>query len=198
MYIHGEVEILYWKNWIYVDIKKIGRKMMPIMKKFLKVILCFIGLICAIALIFLMSISYITNYKKVTVDTSNSPNGQYELVLQAVGEPDWPFGSASGRLVLKEGKDKVSETDFELRNDGGSITSSCWEVTWYEDYVEVILSGEEQFDEQVILYFDGTKEIQQLTDTEADYISKDELDESRVIAEQSFDVDLNDVICCEL
>lgn len=165
---------------------------MPIMKKFLKVILCFIGLICAIALIFLMSISYITNYKKVTVDTSNSPNGQYELVLQAVGEPDWPFGSASGRLVLKEGKDKVSETDFELRNDGGSITSSCWEVTWYEDYVEVILSGEEQFDEQVILYFDGTKEIQQLTDTEADYISRDELDESRVIAEQSFDVDLND------
>ncbi len=114
MYIHGEVEILYWKNWIYVDIKKIGREMMPIMKKFLKVILCFIGLICAIVLIFLMSISYITNYKKVTVDTSNSPNGQYELVLQAVGEPDWPFGLASGRLVLKEGKDKVSETDFGL------------------------------------------------------------------------------------
>ncbi len=162
------------------------------MKKFLKVILCFTGLICAIVLIFLISISYITNYKKVTFDTSNSPNGQYELVLQAVGEPDWPFGSASGRLVLKEGKDKVSETDFELRNDGGSITGSCWEVTWYEDYVEVILSGEEQFDEQVILYFDGTKEIQQLTDTEADYISRDELDESRVIAEQSFDVDLND------
>lgn len=162
------------------------------MKKFLKVILYFIGLICAIALIFWMSISYITNYKKAKVDTSNSPNGQYELVLQAVGEPDWPFGSASGQLVLKEGKDKVSETDFELHNDGGSISSSCWEVTWYEDYVEVILSGEEQFDEQVILYFDGTKETQQLTDTEAEYISGDELDESRVIAEQSFDVDLND------
>ena len=61
----------------------------------------------------------------------------------------------------------------------------------YEDYVEVILSGEEQFDEQVILYFDGAKETQQLTDTEAEYITGDELDESRVIAEQSFDVDLN-------
>ena len=86
---------------------------------------------------------------------------QSELSLK---EPEWPFGSASGRLVLKEGKDKISQTDFELHNDGASISSSCWKVTWHEDYVEIILSGEEQFDEQVILYFDGTKEIQQLTD----------------------------------
>ena len=118
-----------------------------------------------------MSISYITNYKKVTVDVSNSPNGKYELTLQAVGEPGWPFGSASGRLVLKEGNDKISQTNFELYNDGGSIHSSCWEVTWYEDYVEVILSGDEQFDEQITLYFDGTKDIRQLTDTEENYIT---------------------------
>ena len=84
------------------------------------------------------------------------------------------------------------DTDFELHNDGGSITSNCWKVTWYEDYVEVILSGKEQFDEQVILYFDGTKEIQQLTDIAVDYPSGEELDESRVITEQSFDMDLND------
>ena len=160
-----------------------------------KAIFGFIGLICAMFLILGMSFSYITNYKKVTIDTSNSPDGKYELTLQAVGEPDWPFGSASGQLVLKEGKKKVSETDFELRNDGGSISSNCWKVTWHEDYVEVILSGEEQFDEQVILYFDGTKEIQQLTDIadiEVDYPSGEELDESRVINEQSFEVDLND------
>ena len=102
---------------------------------------------------------YTVNYKKTTCDTSFSPDGKYELILQAVGEPDWPFGSASGRLVLKEGKDNISQTDFELHNDGACISSSCWEVTWYEDYAEVILSGYEQFDEQVILYFDGTKNI---------------------------------------
>ena len=56
----------------------------------------------------------------------------------------------------------------------------------------MILSGEEQFDEQVILYYDGTKEIQQLTDIAVDYPSGEELDESRVITEQSFEVDLND------
>ena len=161
------------------------------MKKFLIIILCFIGLICGMVLILVLPFSYITNYKKLTVDTSNSPDGKYELTLQAVGEPDWPFGSASGQIILMEGKDKISQTDFELHNDGGSITSNCWKVTWYEDYVEVILSGEEQFDEQVILYFDGTKEIQQLTDIAVDYPSGEELDESRVITEQSFDVDLN-------
>ena len=103
------------------------------------------------------------------------------------------FGSASGRLFLMESKDKISQTDFELHNDGASISSSCWKVTWHEDYVEIILSGEEQFDEQVILYFDGTKEIQQLTaDIEVEYPSGERLDESRVITEQSFDVELND------
>lgn len=161
------------------------------MKKFLKSMLCFIGSLVALIVVFWFCISYTVNYKKTTCDISVSSDGKYELTLQAVGEPDWPFGSASGRLVLKEGKDKISHTDFELHNDGGSINSSCWDVTWYEDYVEIILSGEEQFDEQVILYFDGTKDIQQLADIEEGYISGDELDESRVIPEQSFDVDLN-------
>lgn len=161
------------------------------MKNFLKITLCIAGSFIALIAVFWLCISYTANYKKTTCDTSVSPDGKYELTLQAIGEPDWPFGSASGRLILKEGKDTVSETDFELYNDGGIISSRCWEVTWYEDYVEIILSGEEQPDKQVILYFDGTKESRQLADTQEDSISGDELDESRVIEEQSFDVKLN-------
>lgn len=162
------------------------------MKKFM---LCIMGSLIALFVVFWCCISYTVNYKKITCDTSVSPDKKYEVVLQAVGEPEWPFGSASGRLVLKEGEDKISQTDFELHNDGASISSSCWKVTWHEDYVEIILSGEEQIDEQVILYFDGTKEIQQLTDVadiEVEYPSGERLDESRVITEQSFDVELND------
>ena len=164
------------------------------MKNFLKIMLCIIGSFITLIVVFWLCISYTINYKKTTCDTSVSPDGKYELTLQAVGEPDWPFGSASGRLVLMESKDKISQTDFELHNDGGSITSSCWKVTWYEDYAEVILSGEEQPDERVTLYFDGTKEAQQLTDMadiEVDYPLGEELDESRIITEQSFEVELN-------
>ena len=174
--------------YIYEDIKKGAISM----KKFM---LCIMGSLIALFVVFWCCISYTVNYKKITCDTSVSPDKKYEVILQAVGEPEWPFGSASGRLVLKEGEDKISQTDFELHNDGASISSSCWKVTWHEDYVEIILSGEEQFDEQVILYFDGTKEIQQLTDVadiEVEYPSGERLDESRVITEQSFDVELND------
>ena len=136
------------------------------MKKFLKIMLCIMGSLLAVIVAFWFSISYTVNYKKITCDTSVSPDKKYEVILQAVGEPEWPFGSASGRLVLKEGEDKISQTDFELHNDGASISSSCWKVTWHEDYVEIILSGEEQFDEQVILYFDGTVDMKQLPNTE--------------------------------
>ena len=108
------------------------------MKKFLKIMLCIMGSLLAVIVLFWCCISYAVNYKKTTCDTSVSPNKKYELTLQAVGEPDWPFGSASGRLILMEGQDKISQTDFELYNDGGSITSNCWKVTWYEDYVEVM------------------------------------------------------------
>ena len=133
------------------------------MKKFM---LCIMGSLIALIVVFWCCISYTVNYKKTTCDTSVSPDKKYEVILQAVGEPEWPFGSASGRLVLKEGEDKISQTDFELHNDGASISSSCWKVTWHEDYVEIILSGEEQFDEQVILYFDGTVDMKQLPNTE--------------------------------
>lgn len=126
------------------------------MRKYLKVILCIIGAIALIIMIFWLCLYYEMNYKKTICDMDSSPDEKYQITLMAIGEPDWPFGSASGRLILKEGKKKISQTDFELKNDGGSISGDCWKVKWYEDYVEVILSGEEQEDEQFILYFDGT------------------------------------------
>ncbi len=136
------------------------------MKRIITIILCIASTLIVLILVFFLYILYMTNYKKSTCDTSISPDGKYELILQAIGEPDWPFGSASGRLILKKGKDKISETDFELHDDGGSISSDCWKVTWYGEYVEVVLSGEEQYDEQFVLYFDGKKDSHQLTDIE--------------------------------
>lgn len=130
------------------------------MKKVIKAILCILCILISLMTVIWFSFVYVTDYKKTICDTSISPDGKYELTLLAIGEPDWPFGSASGRLILKEGENKISKTDFELRNDGGSISSGCWKVTWYEEYVEIILSGEEQYDEQVILYYDAKKESQ--------------------------------------
>lgn len=140
--------------------------MIKTMKKFMKTLLYIMGLCIALIVVFRFCISYETNYKKTNCDTSVSSDGIYELELWAIGEPKFPFGSASGRLVLKKEGKKIAKTDFELYNDGGSISSNCWKVTWYEDCVEVILSGEEQNDEQIVLYFEGTVNMKQLPDRE--------------------------------
>ena len=128
------------------------------MKKFLKIMLCFMGSLVALIVVFWFCISYTVNYKKTTCDISVSPDGKYELTLQAVGEPNWPFGSASGRVVLKKDDQEISNVEFELHNDGGSISNRCWTVTWYDEYAEVTLSGEEQSDEHILLYYDGKTE----------------------------------------
>lgn len=134
------------------------------MKKLIKIVVGVIAIVFIIVVVFLGSIVYVSDYRITAIDTSVSPDGTYELVLQAVGEVDFSLGSAKGRLVLNEGKSNILKADFELYDGGGNIRSSIWEVTWYEDYVEVILVGEEQIDEQIILYFDGRKEVKQLTD----------------------------------
>ena len=43
-----------------------------------------------------------SDYKITKADTSVSLDGIYELVLQAVGETDFPFGAASGRQKFLE------------------------------------------------------------------------------------------------
>lgn len=154
------------------------------MKKIMKFVLGLVAVIFIIIAVFWGSFVYVSDYKITKADTSVSPDGTYELVLQAVGEADFSFGSASGRLVLYEGKSRISKADFELRDDGRNIRSSIWEVTWNEDSVEVILSGDEQFDEQIIFYFDGRKERKQLTDKE-EYTEFGDINEIEGITSQS-------------
>ena len=97
------------------------------MKRIMKIILGFVVFIIIVVL--WGSFAYVSDYKITNVDTSVSPDETYELVLQDVGEADFPFGSASGRLVLYEGKRRISKADFELFDDGGCIRSGIWEVT---------------------------------------------------------------------
>ncbi|GFI45234.1 hypothetical protein IMSAGC019_00544 [Lachnospiraceae bacterium] len=157
------------------------------MKKIMKFVLGFVAAIFIIIAAFWGSFVYVSEYKITKADTSVSPDGTYELVLQAVGEADFPFGPASGRLVLYKGKRRISQAGFELFDDGRSIRSNIWEVTWHEDYVAVILSGDEQSDEQIILYFDGKKESKQLTEGD-EMAEAEDVNESGEINSQTADL----------
>lgn len=104
--------------------------------------------ICVIACL------YILDMRIDVVDTKQSDDGEYELTLQSVGEP-FLFGSASGRIILKNGDKVIAKADIEVADDGMQIDESTWSVSWYEDRVKITLSGCEQPDQYLTIYFDG-------------------------------------------
>lgn len=97
-----------------------------------------------------------------TVDISESADETYTLSLQSVGTPVF-FGPASGRLILERDGEEIARYRFIVGDDGAQISTDTWAVTWEESGVQVILSGCEQYDEQIVLQFDGSVASETLT-----------------------------------
>ena len=123
-------------------------------KKILKIILCIFGALVILLLAAVGFFVYLLDYQVRTVDQSESPDGTYELLLQSVGSPLF-FSSADGRLVLKQGKEKIAERDFSLYDEGGSVRADIWQVTWLQEFVRIRISGSEQNDEWIEITYDG-------------------------------------------
>lgn len=114
-----------------------------IKKPEIKIIL---GTLCVFGLLLTMltgSLTYVIRYRTNDVDSSISPDGQYELLLQQIGDPDWPFGYTHARLVLKNDFRTIVKHRFDVANDGGAVQSDSWKVTWKDTCVEAVISGEE-------------------------------------------------------
>lgn len=121
---------------------------------------------CILVMVVLLPLGYVrykTRYEAEQISMSTSPDGDYELVIYSVGEPDFPFGAAHGRLVLKGKEKTVAYRSFEVANDGARFYDSDIETTWYGDRVEVVVSGSEQRDELVTLHFNGQTSSRRLT-----------------------------------
>ena len=117
--------------------------------------------LCITVLCFVGIFYYLIVFKVSNVDTSLSSGGEYSLTMQAVGEPFF-FGPADGQFILKKGEKRISKVKFSLRDDGGNISQDTWHVTWKKNQVELIICGEEQNDEQFLLFFDGKYKINEL------------------------------------
>lgn len=120
-----------------------------------------VGVFCGLVATLIGSFTYATKYRINPVDSSVSPDGKYELLLQQIGDPEWPFGSTHARLVLKDESGIITKYPFYVLNDGCSVHQDSWKVTWTDTYVKVVISGEEQNDDQYILYFDGKEDFKQ-------------------------------------
>lgn len=133
------------------------------MEKTIKIVAITLGVLALIVFIPFVCLRYTTRYKEKLVDKTSSPDKQYILSMYSVGEPYWPFGGAPGRLILEMANSKVARAEFEIANDGARFDEYSWDVTWCSDRVEVVLSGNEQYDELVTMYFDGGVERKRLT-----------------------------------
>jgi hypothetical protein len=126
------------------------------------------AVILAALLLLIGSFIYVARYRITEIDAATSPDGTYEIVFQAVGEPDWPFGYSHARIVLKRNGETVTKHKFDVANDGGVLHPENWSVRWEENCVKVMISGEEQPDAFYTYYFDGTVRHESLAVQELD------------------------------
>lgn len=133
----------------------------PLWTMWIRRIFQFIFLMIIVGILVYDLCVYSLNYAISTADRSESPGGKYTLLLQSIGSPVF-FSSADVRLVLKEGREKISTYKFVLSDDGRSVRSDIWKVSWKEDHVEIIISGDEQSDELIKMYYNGDTYNEQL------------------------------------
>lgn len=84
-----------------------------------------------------------------------SPNEEYTLVFEQLGDPAWPFGPTDVRLTLKNHNGKIIErVSTQLFNDGVSADEyNIASVSWNDDGVIVVLRASEMKDKEVSIAY---------------------------------------------
>ena len=93
------------------------------------------------------------------IATYHSPNGEYSLVFEQMGDPAWPFGPADVRLTLKNHTGKIIErVSAQVFNDGGSASKdNIASIAWNDDAVIIVLSACEMEDKEVSIAYSKAK-----------------------------------------
>ncbi len=91
---------------------------------------------------------YKNEYKLTDKGTELSPDGNFAVVFQMVGVPDWPFGSTHVKVTVKdtESNETIKIIDTHIQDDGATLQKDNWYVVWQSDSVEITLKGSEQED----------------------------------------------------
>ena len=89
------------------------------------------------------------NVKEIA--TYNSPDGQYSLVFEQVGDPTWPFGPTDVRMTLKDSDGKrIEQIDAQIQDDGANASEyNVASVTWNDDEVILVLRASEMTDKEI-------------------------------------------------
>ena len=107
------------------------------------------------------------------IATYHSPNGEYSLVFEQMGDPAWPFGPTDVRLTLKTNKGKIIERVSTQLNDDGTNASenNIVSVSWNDDAVVIILRASEMKDKEVSIAYNSRNNLPKIINGEG--LSKD-------------------------
>ena len=91
------------------------------------------------------------------IGTYNSPDGEYSLVFEQMGDPQWPFGPTDVRLTLKNRDGKIIErVSTQLSDDGANASEhNIASISWRDDAVIVILRASEMKDREVSIAYNN-------------------------------------------
>ena len=93
------------------------------------------------------------------IATYHSPDGEYSLLFEQMGAPQWPFGPTDVRLTLKNHSGKIVErVSTQLFDDGVSAGEyNIASVSWNDDAVVVILRASEMKDKEVSIAYNKSR-----------------------------------------
>lgn len=89
------------------------------------------------------------------VATYNSPDGEYSLVFEQMGDPAFPFGPTDVRLTLKkhDGK-RIQRISTQLMDDGSNASEyNIASISWNDDAVIVVLRASEMKDKEISMAY---------------------------------------------
>ena len=129
------------------------RKVKKVFKVIINIVLSFI----LITLIIIGIFFYILNCRVTYVDEANYDH--YSIVFEEIGEP-FLFGSATGRITLKDHDHIIQREKMDVANDGARISKNNWMVEWKDAYVLVTIFQDEGLTIEYTIYYDSLKDIQ--------------------------------------
>ena len=95
------------------------------------------------------------------IATYHSPDGEYSLVFEQMGDPAWPFGPTDVRLTLKNNNGKIIERVSTQLNDDGTNASenNIASISWKSDEVVVVLRASEMKDKEVSIAYNSRNNL---------------------------------------
>jgi hypothetical protein len=89
------------------------------------------------------------------IGTYNSPGGEYSLVFEQMGDPQWPFGPTDVRLMLKNQDGSIIDCVSAQLNDDGANASeyNIASISWKDDVVIIVLKASEMKDKEISIAY---------------------------------------------